>query len=492
MWRDVDVLVTPTAGRCYTIADVLAEPIKLNSNLGYYTNFMNLLDLSAIAVPAGHAARRAAVRRDAGGAGVPGSLAAVARARSFIARSGRRWARSACRCPPAEADGATSDPPGAVSVAVFGAHMSGLPLNHELTDLGGRFVRKDRTAPRYRLFALPDVTPASPGWCGPTPGRAIDLEIWRLPVKSFGTFVAGIPGPLSIGKVELSRRRAGRGVPVREITPPTAPRIFPSWEAGAAILKRRAAADRRQKGERQWQRYKRSLTSSSSTPRPVALVIIDMQRDFVDPGGFGEALGNDVSLLRRAIAPTQKVLAAARAARHAGDPYPRGPSARPLRPVRRRKKRAAGSRPASAIPGRWAASWCAASTATTSSTSLKPIAGEPVIDKPGKGAFYATDLDAMLKSRDIRQLIVCGVTTEVCVNTTVREANDRGYDCLVLEDCVASYFPEFQRVGDRDDQGPGRHFRLGRQIGATTAGTGIAGQAIAARRHRTRTNKPTI
>ena len=75
---------------------------------------------------------------------------------------------------------------------------------------------------------------------------------------------------------------------------------------------------------------------------------------------------------------------------------------------------------------------------------LKPAPGEPVVDKPGKGAFYATDLDSMLRNRGIRSLVVCGVTTEVCVNTTVREANDRGYDCLVLEDCVGSYFPEFQ------------------------------------------------
>jgi biuret amidohydrolase len=76
---------------------------------------------------------------------------------------------------------------------------------------------------------------------------------------------------------------------------------------------------------------------------------------------------------------------------------------------------------------------------------LYPEPGEPVVDKPGKGAFFATDLDGILKHRGIRHLVVCGVTTEVCVHTTVREANDRGYDCLVLEDCVASYFPEFHR-----------------------------------------------
>ena len=93
-----------------------------------------------------------------------------------------------------------------------------------------------------------------------------------------------------------------------------------------------------------------------------------------------------------------------------------------------------------------------------------PAPGEPVIDKPGKGAFYATDLDAILHTRGIAQLIVCGVTTEVCVHTTVREANDRGFDCLVLEDCVGSYFPEFHDDRPGDDHGAGRDFRLGRPI----------------------------
>ncbi len=111
---------------------------------------------------------------------------------------------------------------------------------------------------------------------------------------------------------------------------------------------------------------------------------------------------------------------------------------------------------------------------------LYPLPGEPVIDKPGKGAFYATDLDAILKNRGIAQLIVCGVTTEVCVHTTVREANDRGYDCLVVEDCVGSYFPEFHEIGLEHDQGAGRHLRLGRVVRGghrrTAARAGGAGE----------------
>ena len=98
---------------------------------------------------------------------------------------------------------------------------------------------------------------------------------------------------------------------------------------------------------------------------------------------------------------------------------------------------------------------------------LYPATGEPVIDKPGKGAFYQTDLDLMLRNRGIDTLFVCGVTTEVCVNTTVREANDRGYRCIVLSDCCASYFPEFHEIGPEDGQGAGRHFRFGGLLART-------------------------
>jgi biuret amidohydrolase len=176
-----------------------------------------------------------------------------------------------------------------------------------------------------------------------------------------------------------------------------------------------------------------------------ALVIIDMQRDFVDPGGFGEALGNDVSLLRKAIAPTRRVLEAARKKGmlvvHTREGHrPDLSDLPPSKKLRGRLKAGIGD------PGPMGRILVRGEYGHDIVDALKPAPGEPVVDKPGKGAFYATDLDSLLHNRGIGQLVVCGVTTEVCVNTTVREANDRGYDCLVLEDCVGSYFPEFQEA----------------------------------------------
>jgi biuret amidohydrolase len=180
-------------------------------------------------------------------------------------------------------------------------------------------------------------------------------------------------------------------------------------------------------------------------PRSCALMIIDMQRDFVDPGGFGEALGNDVSLLRKAIAPTKKVLAAVRRKKmlviHTREGHrPDLGDLPPSKKLRGKLKAGIGD------PGPMGRILVRGEYGHDIVDELKPAAGEPVVDKPGKGAFYATDLDSILRNRGIRQLVVCGVTTEVCVNTTVREANDRGYDCLVLQDCVGSYFPRFQEA----------------------------------------------
>jgi nicotinamidase-related amidase len=183
-------------------------------------------------------------------------------------------------------------------------------------------------------------------------------------------------------------------------------------------------------------------------PAAAALLIIDMQRDFLEPGGFGEALGNDVSLLRRTIGPIRRLLEQSRATGltviHTREGH------RPdLADLSTAKKLRGNPSLAIGDCGAMGRLLVRGEPGHDIIAELYPQPGEPVIDKPGKGAFYATDLEAILRHRGIRQLIVCGVTTEVCVNTTVREANDRGFDCLVLKDCVGSYFPEFQEMGLR-------------------------------------------
>jgi len=181
-------------------------------------------------------------------------------------------------------------------------------------------------------------------------------------------------------------------------------------------------------------------------PQFIALLMIDMQRDFVEPGGFGEMLGNDVSLLRSAIEPCKRVLEKAREVGlfivHTREGHRADLSDAPPSKLKRGNLEIGigdegpmgrilvrGEEGHDIIP------------------ELYPVPGEPVIEKPGKGSFYRTDLLLILRNQGIKTLICCGVTTEVCVHTTVREANDRGFECIVPSDCVASYFPEFQRVG---------------------------------------------
>ena len=180
-------------------------------------------------------------------------------------------------------------------------------------------------------------------------------------------------------------------------------------------------------------------------PATTALLMIDFQRDFVYPGGFGEALGNDTSPLLKALPPAERVLKASREAGifvihtregHRSDLSDLPPSKK----VRGHGKITIGD------VGPMGRILVRGEKGHDIVEEVYPIDGEPIVDKPGKGAFYATDLDAILKMKGIKQLVVCGVTTEVCVHTSVREANDRGYDALVLSDCVGSYFPEFQRV----------------------------------------------
>jgi nicotinamidase-related amidase len=179
-----------------------------------------------------------------------------------------------------------------------------------------------------------------------------------------------------------------------------------------------------------------------------ALLIIDMQRDFLEPGGFGEMLGNDVSQLRRTIEPNKALLSAWRRAGglviHTREGH--RPDLADLPPAKKIRGRSATCIGDAGPMGRILVRGEAGHDIIA---ELYPAAGEPVIDKPGKGAFFATDLHAILQNRGIQQLVVTGVTTEVCVNTTVREANDRGYDCLVVSDCCGSYFPEFHEMGLR-------------------------------------------
>ena len=178
-------------------------------------------------------------------------------------------------------------------------------------------------------------------------------------------------------------------------------------------------------------------------PAHTALVLIDMQRDFIEPGGFGETLGNNVSLLEAIVPATQAVLSAWRAAGglvvHTREAH--RPDLSDCPPAKRNR---GNPRLRIGDAGPMGRILIAGEPGNQIIDALAPVAGELVIDKPGKGAFYATGLHELLQARGITHLIFGGVTTEVCVQTSMREANDRGYDCLLLEDCTESYFPQFK------------------------------------------------
>ncbi|MGE0591574.1 MAG: allophanate hydrolase [Vicinamibacterales bacterium] len=215
-WTHMDVLLLPTAGTIYTRAEVADDPVGLNANLGYYTNFVNLLDLSAVAVPAG-------VRPD----GLPFGISLIAPAfsdRALLMLAAQLRGEPVAASPArgagggggvgggggaAAAAGAVPSPPGCVAVAVVGAHLTGQPLNQQLTARGARLAGTFRTAGAYRLFALPRSSPAKPGLLR-SPGHSgngIEVEVWHVPEARFGSFVAGVPPPLAIGSVELADGR---------------------------------------------------------------------------------------------------------------------------------------------------------------------------------------------------------------------------------------------------------------------------------------------
>ena len=173
-------------------------------------------------------------------------------------------------------------------------------------------------------------------------------------------------------------------------------------------------------------------------PANTALVIIDMQTDFCGRGGYVDAMGYDLSLTRAPIQPISRVLAPC--GKRVTRLSIRAKATAPILPICR--PTSAGVRSASARGSatldRAVASWFAAKKAGRSSPSWRRCAGEPIIDKPGKGSFYATDLDLLLRRRGVENLILTGITTDVCVHTTMRDANDRGFECLLLEDCCGA------------------------------------------------------
>ncbi len=193
----LDCLAVPTVPRAYTVAELAADPITLNSNLGSYTNFVNLLDLAALSVPT-------AARSD----GLRGSLTLIGRAGSdgYLAGIGMALIGEALDAP-------IRAPADRIEIAVVGAHLSGLPLNGELTGLGGSFLRTATTTPDYRLYALPGTTPPKPGLLrvADGTGAGVATELWSLDAASFGTFVAKIPAPLGIGTLRLADGTTAKG-----------------------------------------------------------------------------------------------------------------------------------------------------------------------------------------------------------------------------------------------------------------------------------------
>jgi allophanate hydrolase len=200
VWQRADVLVVPTAPTLYTIEECLAEPFENNRRLGHYAGFANLLDLAACAVPA-------SIRPD----GLPSGITLLAPAgrdlvladlaQRFHQRTGLKLGALGEWLPRPDPIALGED---SVRVVVVGAHLSGLPLNHQLTERGARLEKATHTSARYRLFALHGTVPRKPGMVRDSGrGGALEAEVWRLPVRQYGSLVAGIPSPLGIGRIEL-------------------------------------------------------------------------------------------------------------------------------------------------------------------------------------------------------------------------------------------------------------------------------------------------
>jgi allophanate hydrolase len=242
-WGAFDVMMLPTLPRFYTVAELEADPVKLNSRLGTYTNFVNLLDLSAIATPSG-------LRADGlpssvtllGAAGADGLLAGVAAV--IQARSGASMGATG-RAPPSPRPSAQQAAPGRIEIAVVGAHLSGLPLNRELLELGAVYVRDVETTADYGFYALANTAPPKPGLLrvGTGAGARVKAELWSLDPAGFGAFVAKIPPPLGIGTLQFVDGSSAKGFLVEAEAVKGARDIggFGGWRSFVAALASGAA-----------------------------------------------------------------------------------------------------------------------------------------------------------------------------------------------------------------------------------------------------------